>query len=433
MEKPGPCFAAATASVLLAASLAGGMLAGCADDSATMKAQGVRVLAEPAVVEHGEGDGLDGASAPVVGEAVVTSLEAFTTHTASGVLENRAAGENAVYAPLSLYYALSLAAAGAAGDTRAELYDFLRTDDSDAARAACRDLALALQANPMCEMSMANSVWTAADVPFEKAYLDVARDDLLASAYEADFGTKEVDAAISSWIADKTGGLLAPQVQTDADWLAALVSAMRFKGSWASAFDAEQTAEDVFHAAAGQTKARFMERTAEGSYLDGEGFTRASLYFNGGARMLFVLPDEGASPSDILADEALAASALFDADNADAEIAYRIPQFSFDAELQLIDALRSMGLELPFSDRADFSAMTSAPAYLSSIRHGACVSIDEEGAEAAAYTMAGVSAMSMPMPPDAHLDFVCDRPFLFAIVSPEGAPLFVGVVEDPAA
>lgn len=430
MEKPIRRVAVAATCALLAATCAGGVLTGCSDDSAAMRAEGVRVLAEPVAIERGEGDG---ASAPVVESAFVSSLEDFAAHSAAGILADREEESNAVYAPTSLYYALSLAAAGAAGDTRAELYEFLRTDDSDEARAACRDLVEALRTNEMCEMGMANSVWTAADVAFEKDYLDIVRDDFAAFAYEADFGTKEVDAALSAWIADKTGGLSAPRIETDADWLAALVNAMYFKGSWADAFDAEATAEDAFYAAAGETKASFMEQTVQSSYLDGEGFTRAKLYFNGGAQMLFVLPDEGATPSDILADDALLASVLFGEDNADAEITYRIPKFSFDAELQLVDTLRSMGLELPFSDRADFSAMTSAPAYLSCVKHGACVSIDEEGAEAGAYTMAGVSVMAMPMAPDAHLDFVCDRPFLFAILSPEGAPLFVGVVENPAA
>ncbi|MDO5042880.1 MAG: serpin family protein [Slackia sp.] len=432
MEKPMRRFATAATSVVLAATLAGSVLAGCADDSVTTQAQGVRVLAEPDIPERTDGEGLDGSMAPVVSETVVSSLEEFVVQSASGILGSENTGDNVIYAPTSLYYALSLAAAGAQGDTRSELYDFLHTQDSDQARAACRDLALALHANELCEMSMANSVWIAAHAPFEKGYLDIVREDYLASAYEADFGTKEVDAAISSWIADKTGGLLAPQVETDADWLSALVNAMHFKGSWAVPFDADKTSEDVFHAAAGDTQASFMERSAESGFLDGEGFIRAGLYFNGGAQMLFVLPDEGISPSDILADGTVLASALFDDNNADAEITYRIPKFSFDVELQLVETLRSMGLELPFSDKADFSAMTSVPAYLSSIKHGSCVSIDEEGAEAAAYTMAGVSVMSMPMPPDSHLDFVCDRPFLFAIVSPEGAPLFVGVVEDPA-
>lgn len=430
MEKPIRRAAVAATCALLAATCAGGVLTGCSDDSAAMRAEGVRVLAEPVAIERGEGDG---ASAPVVESAFVSSLEDFAVHSAAGILADREEESNAVYAPTSLYYALSLAAAGAAGDTRAELYEFLRTDDSDEARAACRDLVEALRTNEMCEMGMANSVWTAADIAFEKDYLDIVRDDFAAFAYEADFGTKEVDAALSAWIADKTGGLSAPRIETDADWLAALVNAMYFKGSWADAFDAEATAEDAFYAAAGETKASFMEQTAQSSYLDGEGFTRAKLYFNGGAQMLFVLPDEGATPSDVLADDALLASALFGEDNADAEITYRIPKFSFDAELQLVDTLRSMGLELPFSDRADFSAMTSASAHLSCVKHGACVSIDEEGAEAGAYTMAGVSVMAMPMAPDAHLDFVCDRPFLFAILSPEGAPLFVGVVENPAA
>ena len=61
--------------------------------------------------------------------------------------------------------------------------------------------------------------------------------------------------------------------------------------------------------------------------------------------------------------------------------------------------------------------------------NAARVAIDEEGVTAAAYTvmmMAGAAA-----PPEEEMDFVLDRPFLFAITGADGLPLFVGVVNRP--
>ena len=35
------------------------------------------------------------------------------------------------------------------------------------------------------------------------------------------------------------------------------------------------------------------------------------------------------------------------------------------------------------------------------------------------------------MPPDEEIDFILDKPFLFAITGYDGLPLFVGVVNQP--
>lgn len=58
------------------------------------------------------------------------------------------------------------------------------------------------------------------------------------------------------------------------------------------------------------------------------------------------------------------------------------------------------------------------------------VTTDEEGVEAAAYTVFSLSATSAGEMPE-ELDFVLDRPFLFAITGQDGLPLFVGAVNHP--
>ena len=48
---------------------------------------------------------------------------------------------------------------------------------------------------------------------------------------------------------------------------------------------------------------------------------------------------------------------------------------------------------------------------------------------AAAYTEMRLSGASMP--PEDEMDFVLDRPFLFAVISDDQMPLFVGIVNQP--
>ncbi len=67
--------------------------------------------------------------------------------------------------------------------------------------------------------------------------------------------------------------------------------------------------------------------------------------------------------------------------------------------------------------------------YVSRASHAACVTIDEKGCEAAAFTV--IMAAGSGMPPDEEVDFVLDLPFLFVITGLDGLPLFVGVVNNP--
>ena len=55
--------------------------------------------------------------------------------------------------------------------------------------------------------------------------------------------------------------------------------------------------------------------------------------------------------------------------------------------------------------------------------------MDEKGVTAAAYTVMAVCGTGMPMGDE--IDFVLDRPFLFAITGGDGLPLFVGIVNQP--
>lgn len=109
-----------------------------------------------------------------------------------------------------------------------------------------------------------------------------------------------------------------------------------------------------------------------------------------------------------------------------------VPKFDVVSDLDLRDGLNALGITGVFDATvADFSPMTSkvAEIFLSKADHAARVAIDEEGVTAAAYTvmmMAGAAA-----PPEEEMDFVLDRPFLFAITGADGLPLFVGVVNRP--
>ncbi len=444
----------------LAVACCGAVLAGCSQDDAgqavdsVVQAGGVDVKAYPApTYPQKDADGFYAVEDQIFvypQDEIVTAANAFATSTAADFLAS-ADGPNVNYSPISLYFALSMTAQGAQGETREQMMAFLQTADSPEMLSRYRALFLSMYTNPLCEMKLADSVWLSADGgPFKQEFVDCMTQDFLAEIFEADFGTAGADAAMSAWISEHTGNTLAPEVKTRPEWLIALVNTVYFKGSWQTPFNASLTSEGEFTLqpgsgsdAAAQTGAGggatvmmdFMNLDASfdgHDVLVADEFVRAGLPFDGGAVMNFILPAQGVSVEDILGDEELFALAVAGEPNSYAGVRFSIPKFTFDTEFDMADQLQEMGLDLPFSDHADFSGMSEAAACISSVNQGTHIAIDEEGAEASAYTIVGVAESAAPLEPDSVIDFVCDRPFLYTITSPEGAVLFVGVVGNPA-
>jgi serpin B len=67
-----------------------------------------------------------------------------------------------------------------------------------------------------------------------------------------------------------------------------------------------------------------------------------------------------------------------------------------------------------------------------SIQQGTHLGIDEEGVEAAAYTMASLEAAGAMMEEPEVVEMNLNRPFLYTITSDEGAVLFLGICDQVA-
>ena len=233
-----------------------------------------------------------------------------------------------------------------------------------------------------------------------------------------------------------TGGLLeeyAGQIETEPDTLLALASTIYFKASWADEFDESATAPRTFHAAAGDVETDFMHQSEMGSYYWGEDFSAVSKSFQNGGAMWLILPDEGTSPEELLAGDTLADFLLagYEWENQQYhQIHLSLPRFDVSAQTDLIGGLQELGVTDVFdAGLADFTPMLGEGAggvSVTQATHAARVKIDEEGCEGAAYTVLTVDEAA-PLEQD-EIDFVLDRPFLFAVTSQTGQLLFVGIV-----
>ena len=360
-------------------------------------------------------------------------LVRFSSETAEVILP---AGENAVYAPVSLYVALGMLTELADGETKQQVMDLLGMSDSETLRQWTKALWQQLYHDEQdSALRLGNAAFLNENMAFHKEPLDVLAEDYYASSYQLPMGSKAADKAIAAWLDQQTNDLLAEDtgaIKTKEIDLLRLYNTIYYKAAWRAEFSGGATEKDIFTAADGtEQRTDFMHISLAGSPVArGEGYRRASLYLKDGGRMTFYLPDEGVTVEELLQRENFLQEAedlLVDA--LEVWVNWSVPKFDIHASLELNDALRALGVTDAFDKAAaDFTPLTDTGAVVSSVMQAARVRIDEEGMEAAAYTEIIVEPTAAEPPPCSEEEMNLNRPFLFAIWK-DGAPLFIGAVQ----
>lgn len=344
---------------------------------------------------------------------------------------------NTVLSPSSIFLALSMAYAGAAGETRAAFESVLRSGLAEEAHhRAMNDLDRQLTARTDKDLTLriANQQFAQTGWPMEPAYLETLAREYGASVRLFDFARASEAArkVINGWVSTQTDGvipeLFAPGgLGPTTEFV--LVNAILFKGTWESKFDPALTHDAPFTRLDGSSaKVPLMEGTAPaGTAGVLDGVTVAALPYRGGNVSFVVLMPAAGTFSAV---EAGLTSARLDAYVAALRSrAYvSLPRFTFGAGQELAPVLGELGLRPAFGEGADYSRLTKNRFTFGSVLHEAVIRVDEEGTVAAAAT--GVSSGGgMPSQPE-HV--VVDRPFVFLIRdNATGAVLFVGRVVAP--
>ena len=352
-------------------------------------------------------------------------------------------GENKACSPINIYMALAMLAEITDGESRDQILSLLGSDDLNDLRTEASAVWNANYSNDGAVTSiLASSLWLNDKINFKQEAMDALAKYYYASSFRGEMGSAALDQALQDWINQQTGGLLKEQASgltMDKETILALATTIYFRAKWAGEFSEGNTRPETFHADSGDVTCDFMHQSGTNTYYWSDRFSAVSKRLEGSGAMLFLLPDEGVTPEELLADEAALDLLLGSGESVESvESKYLIvnlsvPKFDIASELDLTASLKNLGITDVFDPAsADFSPMTAdTEAYLSQARHAARVAIDEEGVTAAAYTVmmtAGAAA-----PPEEEVDFALNRPFVFAITGTDGLPLFVGIVRQPQA
>jgi serine protease inhibitor len=357
-----------------------------------------------------------------------------------GVFADNNTPENFMISPLSVSLALSMAYNGAETETKAQMEEAMRIKGftRDDLNVINQSLTKALtSADEKVIMEIANSIWYRKSYSVQQSFLDANKTYYDAEVKASDFGNPATISLINNWVSDKTHTKIPSIIQEiPAEAVLYLINAIYFNGTWAKEFNPESTQQLGFETGNGNfVTTDIMGRKDSLNYLSNETFSAIELpYGRGNFNMLVMLPNEDKQVSDIISQmnpenwekwkNALKFTNSID---------IRLPKFKIEFDIKLNNILKAMGMELAFTEQADFSGINPGrDLFISYVKHKTFVEVDEEGTEAAAVTIIGFEVTSIGPGEDKWTYFHCTRPFLFAITEKEtGAILFMGKVGNP--
>ena len=344
-------------------------------------------------------------------------------------------GKNMFASPLSLQTVLAMAAEGASGDTRQEMVGALRLNgfSDEEISGYFKTIIPALEkVDKTTVMEIANSFWSKKSINIKKDYAAVLQANYYAECRTLDSDGIAAAREVNGWCSDKTHGMINQVVdRIPEDQKVALINAIYFKGEWSDKFsEAANTDEDFTNYDGTTKKVTLMNRETNMRVFVGKEASALSLpYGNGAYAMTVILPNKGVDVNSVVAglDADTWSDYRFGGDRYQVSIA--LPKFEteYTAADLCIAALKDMGMESAFTRAANFSGISDTGLFIDQVIHKAKVKVNEKGTEAAAVSYIGMRTTSVA-PPQQHIYFKVDRPFIYAISEVStGAIVFLGV------
>lgn len=386
-------------------------------------------------------------TAPQFTESELQELVASQNEFANAIfLEQLDPKENLVMSPYSLYQALSMLYAGAAGETANEMRLAMRLPWEDA---RLHRLVNALNQQLLnsagtkdedgqaFDLKIPNALWVDKNGTFEQAFLDTLSQNYDTGLKTLDFtDASAASDAINAWVAEQTAQKitqLAEPSMFSSDTALALTSAVYFKAAWLHPFKETATTDAPFTLLSGEQQnvpTMHLSETLDVSVT--EELTKVRLPYAGGTMVMEILMpslDLWNSPDGI---GQIWSGQLNNSEMQPELVSLSLPKFRIETPIMdLIPALKTSGMQLAFTEEADFSGISGDQSlYVSTIAQKAFIDVNEQGTEATAATIAVVEQKMAPG--GEPLQISIDRPFIYQIRDTwTGTILFMGTLMQP--
>lgn len=360
---------------------------------------------------------------------------------------------NVVCSPKNVQDCLAMLYSGTDNETYKAFRDSCNFPTDPRVTARCiGDINRQLSLDKECTVQMANGLWAQNSFPFDLDFIRIVKEGLNAQFATVDYkdeaNHQPIADEINEWVGEQTKGkdgqpLIKNLVNKEffnKNSVLTLVSAIYYLGKFKTKFNPALTRKQPFNVANGK-KFDCQMMTQQGNYLlaDTDSCQVLTVPYAGDMILTLVLPNTG-TLDDIEAKLTSETYSRMCSSGTVGDTVVMFPKFKIEYETDLSEPLKSCGLEVAFSDQANFSNMIvkDTPEQQQGIKiskavHKAYVDTTEDGTEAAAATAIGMVRSASFMPAKPPRMFRADNPFLFMIThKTTGCVLFVGRHAQPS-
>lgn len=340
---------------------------------------------------------------------------------------------NMMISPASIFFALSMVSAGAAGDTLDQMTAVMLPGQTpEALQSFASAYNSELNNVSGIELHSANSIWIndGLDIGVYQDYLDHVTQYYNAQVCTFVSGADAAD-EINGWVNSQTNGMIPHIVDGLRDDTASvLINAIAFDAEWAGG-PLEITTDNRFrNADGGYPWANMINGDAAASFYAEDACGFILKYTGGQYAFMAILPDNVDIDANEFASSMTAGqyAGYWDLMDYSLNVEVRIPEFTCDYSASLPGILTDMGMIDVFSaDLSDLSNMSDTPLFISDVVHCTHIEVDSTGTTASAATAETAGDCN-----DAECEHIyLTRPFVYAIVDVEtGTPLFIGTVNN---
>ncbi len=350
------------------------------------------------------------------------------------ITRKHATETNVFISPLSVSMALNMTLNGAVGTTADEMRTALREtgyamEDINEYNRTLREALL--KVDPSTTIGMANSIWYRQEASVKEPFIQANRTYYDAEVKAVDFLSPATLSAINGWCAKKTNNKISKILEEiPEDAFMYLINAIYFKGIWVSKFEKSNTRKDSFRQSDGTTQnVDMMFQISMFGYAEDDQCRYLEMdYGNKAFSMIVMLPNEGKTTRDVIEQLDNKHWDVITKGISPTLVQVYMPRFKAECKYGLEKKiLPEMGMNIPFTNKADFSGITKYPLYISEVIHKTFIEVDEEGTQAAAVTSVNTVVGESP----ASIYFHINRPFVFAIREKStGVILFIGEIGE---
>jgi len=346
--------------------------------------------------------------------------------------------KNIFISPFSISTALAMTVNGAAGQTLDDMRNTLKINTIGMAEVN-ESYKTLLGTLPLLDaqtkLKLANSIWHQVNYPVLGSFLETNSGYYDSEILPVDFRLPEpVIKAVNKWVEDKTDGLIKEAVkELPSSTVMLLVNAIYFKGNWRTKFEQKNTHKTNFFTGNGPVEVDMMHIPESGfPYFSNDLFQAVDLpYGDSIFSMSVFLPKEGHDVNEIVAELNAGTWQQWLGSFQPQPLELLMPKFKMEYDTKLKRTLSDLGMEVAFTDAADFTKMIDGGGVLiDDVIHKAFVEVNEKGTEAAAVTVVIIRETSIGLTPVVNLN----RPFLFVIRDNKtNSILFMGKMMKPNA